>query len=100
MSPVQVMNDRDIIQSEPGFDLLKKKKTSYKHARKYQQLLDADYPGNKIVITAYQNGLLKTVQQLMINKKKEGTKKSGSATNEKQSQLPGDLNSKYNRRQS
>jgi hypothetical protein len=45
--------------------------------------LDADYPGNKIVVTAYQNGLLKTVQQLMINKKKEGNKKAGSATNEK-----------------
>lgn len=84
MTPIQISNDRDIIQSEPGFDLIKKKKTSYKHARKYQQLLDTDYPGNKIVVTAYQNGLLKTVQQLMINKKKEGNKKAGSATNEKQ----------------
>lgn len=36
MTPIQLSNDRDIIQSEPGFDLLKKKKTSYKHARKYQ----------------------------------------------------------------
>jgi hypothetical protein len=64
------LNDRDTLESETCFDLLKKKKYSYKHARRYQQMLDTDYPSNKIVITAYQSGLLKSVQGLMLNKKK------------------------------
>lgn len=54
MNPVQMrLNDRDTVESEICFDLLKKKKNSYKHARRYQQMLDADYPGNKILVTAF-----------------------------------------------
>jgi predicted metal-dependent hydrolase len=54
MNPVQMrLNDRDTVESETCFDLLKKKKNSYKHARRYQQMLDADYPGNKILVTAF-----------------------------------------------
>ena len=50
--------------------MLKKKKASVQKVKKYQSLLDSDFAGNKIVICAYQSSLLKTVQNLLIQKSK------------------------------
>lgn len=33
-------------------------------------MLEADYPGNKIIVTAYQSGLLRCVQSINRDKKK------------------------------
>jgi hypothetical protein len=46
-------------------------------------MLENDYPGNKIIITAFQTGLLKCVQHL----NKERKKKKGSHEDEDESNL-------------
>jgi ribosomal protein S17E len=59
------------VQAEGCFELYKKKKVSQKQAKRYQQMLENDYPGNKIIVTAYQSGLLKCVQNVNREKKKQ-----------------------------
>ena len=63
--------DRVLVQTEVCFDLYKKKKVSQKQAKRYQMMLENDYPGNKIIVTAYQYGLLKCVQSVNKEKKKQ-----------------------------
>ncbi len=75
--------DRELVIGDGCFELYKKKKASQKQARRYQAMLENDYPGNKIIITAFQTGLLKCVQHL----NKERKKKKGSHEDEDESNL-------------
>lgn len=77
-----IVQDRDLVIAEGCFELLKKKKNSQKQARKYQLMLENDYPGNKIIITAFQTGLLKCVQHLNKERKKKKSQGEDTTTEE------------------
>jgi hypothetical protein len=61
--------DRDRVEAEQCFELLKKRKVAYNSVKRYQNMLDFDFAANKIVICAYQSGILRTVQNMMIHNK-------------------------------
>lgn len=53
LKPTGPGEDRDLIEGEACFELLKKRKVQTGLVKRYGALLDADFAGNKIVVCAY-----------------------------------------------
>ena len=47
------VEERDVIESSEAFQLVRKRKGNPDALKRYLQMLDQDYNGNKIVVTAY-----------------------------------------------